>query len=251
MTRIGAMTLVATVAAGSLAGAQERLTIHLAAGTARQVTAQENRDLEAKFRAAQKAFEEVQKPLKKQHGKDIDTWPEAAQEQFRAARDTMAQAETDWLYSGIKQKDVDDSLRDVSEKLGEKQTLKLVGSEAEADLTVTLIGRGKVMRDLGWGGAEGAAEVAMRVAPGGRLDGAALARSGASFRAKKSAWTRAGAFTIHEFSADAPYWLLVSRKPQVGFSLSWKGAAGQAADAFERFAAEHATAIASARQPAK
>ncbi len=59
--------------------------------------------------------------------------------------------------------------------------------------------------------------------------------------------SRAGAFTIHDFSADAPYWLLVSRKPMVGFSFPWKGAAGQAADAFERFAAENADKITAAR----
>jgi hypothetical protein len=248
MNHIAVITLWAAVAAGRLAGAQDHLSIHLAAGTARQVTAEEGRELEAKFRDAQKAFDEVDKPLKKQHGKDIEKWPEAAQEELRAARDRMAVAETDWLYSGIKQKDVDDSLRDITEKLGEKATLKLVASPAEADLAVTVIGRGKVARNLGWGGTEAAAEVAMRVAPGGRLDGTALGKNGAGFRAKKSTWSRAGAFTIHDFTAEAPYWLLVSRKPQVGFSFPWKGAAGQAADAFERFAAENAAVLATARR---
>jgi hypothetical protein len=37
----------------------------------------------------------------------------------------------------------------------------------------------------------------------------------------------------------------------VGFSMPWKGAAGQAADAFERFAAENAESLASARVAAK
>ena len=127
----------------------------------------------------------------------------------------------------------------------------MAASAAEADFEVVVIGRGKVVRDLGWGGAEAAGEVAMRVGAGGRLDGAALATSGAAFRAKKSALSRAGAFTIHDFSAEAPYWLLVSRKPMMGFSYPWKGAAGQAADAFERFAAENADKIAMARTAAR
>jgi hypothetical protein len=245
------MAFGAAIALAAGAAAQDPLTIHLKAGAAREITPQEDKALEAKFRAAQKAFDEIEKPLKKQHGKDVEAWPESAQEELRVARDTMAQAGTDWFYSGIKQKDIDDTLRDLTEKLGEKTTLRLVSTPAEADLAVLVIGRGKIIRDLGWGGAEAAAEVAMQVGAGGRLDGAALAKSGAVFRAKKSGWSRAGAFTVHDFSPDAPYWMLISRKPQIGLSYPWKGSAGQAADAFERFAAENGTRIATARTTAK
>ena len=103
------LAFVPVVALAVGAVAQEPLTIHLKAGTARETTAQEDKALEAKFRAAQKAFDEVEKALKKQHGKDVEAWPEAAQEELRVARDTMAQAGTDWFYSGIKQKDIDDT----------------------------------------------------------------------------------------------------------------------------------------------
>jgi hypothetical protein len=106
-------------------------------------------------------------------------------------------------------------------------------------------------KNQGWGGAEAAAEVAMRVAPGSRLSSDTLTQSGASFRAKKSLMSRGGAFTIHDFSKDAPYWLLVSRKPIVGFSFPWKGAAGQAIDAFERFSAENADKLTAARSARK
>ena len=152
------LALVPGVALAVGAVAQEPLTIHLKAGTARETTAQEDKALEAKFRAAQKAFDEVEKA---------------------------------------------------------------------------------------------AAEVAMQVGAGGRLEAATLAKSGAVLRAKKSGWSRAGAFTVHDFSADAPYWVLISRKPQIGLSYPWKGSAGQAADAFERFAAEYGTRIATARTTAK
>jgi len=161
--------LVPVMALTARAGAQEPLTVHLKAGVAREVTPQEDKALEEKFRAAQKAFEEVEKTLKKQHGKDVEAWAEAPQEQLRAARDAMAQAETDWFYSGIKQKDIDDTMRDLTEKIGEKTTVRLTPSAAEADLAVLVIGRGKVVRNLGWGGAEAAAEVAMRVEAGGRM----------------------------------------------------------------------------------
>jgi hypothetical protein len=231
--------------------AQEPLAVRLTAGTARQVTQEEARELEARFRDAQKACEELEKGLKKQYGKKVEAWPQEQQDALRAARDGSAQAQTDWLYSGMGQKEIDDSLRDVTEKLSEKKTIRIVATPTEADLVVELIGRGKVSRDLGWGGEETAAEVAMRVSPGGRLDGPKLAEGGAVFRAKKSAWSRAGAFTIHDYSTEAPYWSLISRKPMVGFSMPWKGAAGQAADAFERFAGENAESLASARVAAK
>jgi hypothetical protein len=250
MTRTLAAVIV-TLAVPVGAAAQELLAIHLAAGTAKPVTKEEDQQLEAKFRAAQKTVEELEKALKKQHGKDLETWPEAPREELRLARDASSQAQTDWFYSGVPQKDIDASVHDLTEKLGEKKTLRSVATAAEADFEVLVIGRGKVIRDLGWGGAEAAGEIAMRVGAGGRLDGAALAKSGATFRAKKSVMSRAGAFTIHDFSADGPYWLLVSRKPMVGFSYPWKGAAGQAADAFERFAAENADKIATARTTKK
>lgn len=249
MTRM--LTAVVLTLGVTASSAAQELAVHLTAGTARQVTREEDRQLEAKFRDAQKIYEEVEKALKKQHGKNPEAWPEAQQEDLRVARDASAQAQTDWLYSGIEQKEIDDSLRDVSQKVAEKKSVRIVASPAEADLVVQVIGRGKVIRNLGWGGDEAAAEVAMRIGPGGHLDGAALAKSGAAFRAKKSGWSRAGAFTIHDFSADAPYWLLVSRKPMMGFSMPWKGAAGQAADALERFGAENADKVASARKTTK
>ena len=91
-----------------------------------------------------------------------------------------------------------------------------------------------------------------------RGEAVSLANSGSCFgpwgstrRPKKSVLSRSGAFTIHDFSADAPYWLLVSRKPMMGFSYPWKGAAGQAADPFERFAAENADKIAMAGTTAR
>src|SRR6266545_4648680 len=238
--------LVLTLAP-ALGAAQDPLAIHLTAGVARPVTPEEDRQLEARFRASQKAVGELESALKKQHGKNVETWPEAQREELRLARDASAQAQTDWFYSGIPQKDIVATVRALTEKLGDKKTLRVAASAAEADLEVLVIGRGKVIRDLGWGGAEAAGEVALRVGSGGRLDGAALAKGGAAFRAKKCVLSRAGAFTIHDFSADAPCWLLVSRKPMVGFSFPWKGAAGHAADAFERFAAENADKITAAR----
>lgn len=246
MTRTLATLLVA-LALPTWSAAQEPLTIHLTPGVARVVTKEEDRALEAKFRTAQAAVTEFENAAKKQFGKNVETWPEDKREALRLARDASAQAQTDWLYSSMTQKDIDDSLRDLTEKLGEKKTVRLVANATEADFEVVVIGRGKVVRDLGWGGAEAAGEVAMRVGSGGRLDAAALAKSGAAFRAKKSVLSRAGAFTIHDFSSDAPYWLLVSRKPMVGFSFPWKGAAGQAADAFERFAAENEALLGPAR----
>jgi hypothetical protein len=246
MTR--SLVLLAALALPSWAAADEPLALHLTAGVARPVTPVEDKELEGKFRVSQTVVEELEKALKKQFGKKPEAWPEPQAEELRLARDASAQAQTDWFYSGIPQKDIDDTIRDLTEKIGEKPTLRLVASAAEADFEVLVIGRGKVIRSLGFGGPEAAAEVAMRVASGGRLDAAALAKDGAGFRAKKSLLSRSGAFAIHDYSADGPYWLLISRKPQIGFSFPWKGASGQAADAFERFMAENATRVASARQ---
>jgi len=56
---------------------------------------------------------------------------------------------------------------------------------------------------------------------------------------------------VHQFSAEEPYWLLISRKPGTAWVSSYKGVAGQAAEAIAQFGVDNADKVAGARRAAK
>ena len=118
MTRV-AVALALTLATAGLAAAQEPLAVHVAGSSAKAATKEGEAQLKEKKDAASKSFLDLQSGLKKQHGKKMDAWPADKQAELGAARDAFIEAYVDWFYSsGIKQKDLDDSVREVSEALG-------------------------------------------------------------------------------------------------------------------------------------
>ena len=252
MTRI-AVAFALTLATAGLAAAQEPLAVYVQGSSAKAATKEGEAQLKEKKDAARKVYADLQDALKKQYGKNMEAWPEDKQEQFAAARDAFLEAQIDWFYlAGLKPKDLDDSVREVSEALG-KKTVRLAAGPAEADFQVQVVGRAKVETDeLASAIAKNsAAELVLRVTPGGRIDVPALAKSGAVWTAKKSRWRHADTITVHQFSADAPYWLLIARKPGTAWVSSYKGVAGQAAEAIAQFGVDNADKVAASRKKAK
>jgi hypothetical protein len=249
MTRVAVAAATLLFTAG-LAAAQESLVVHVAGSSARAATKEGEAQLKEKKDAARKVYADLQEALKKEYGKKEEAWPEDKQDQLAAARDAYLESQIDWFYSaGLKQKDLDDSVREVSEALG-KKTVRLAADPAEADFQVQVVGRAKVETDeLASAIAKNsAAELVLRVTPGGRIDAPALAKSGATWTAKKSRWRRADTITVHEFSAEAPYWLLIARKPGTAWVSSYKGVAGQAAEAIAQFGVDNAAKLAASRK---
>ena len=248
MTRVlFAATLAITASGWSHAG--EPLAIHVIGAAAKAPTKEAQEQLRQKSEAAQKVYTDLQEGLKKQHGKDPEKWPDHERAECQAAHDAFMEAQTDWFYSaGVKQKDLDDSVRELSQALTDKKLVKLAATPEEADLLAEVVGRAKVT-DEGWGG-QGtvAAQLVLRVGPGGSMDVPALAKSGAVWNAKRGFWKRESTDTVHDFTAEAPYWLLISSKPGMGWMASYKAVAGQAAEAIGKFGAENADKLAAARK---
>jgi hypothetical protein len=252
MTR-AAVVLALTLATTGLAAAQEPLAVHVAGSPAKAATKEGEAQLKEKKDAARKVYADLQEAFKKQYGKNMEKWPEDKQDEIEKTRDAFLEANIDWFYSaGLKQKDLDDSVREVSEALAKKM-VHLADAPAAADLQVQVVGRAKVETDeLASAIAKNsAAELVLRVTPGGRMDAAKLARSNAAWSAKKSRWNHADTITVHQFSAAEPYWLLISRKPGTAWVSSYKGVAGQAAEAIAQFGIDNADKVAAARMAAK
>jgi hypothetical protein len=249
MTRV-AVALALTLATAGPAAAQEPLAIHVAGSAAKAATKEGEAQLKEKKDAARKIYADLQESLKKQYGKNMDNWPAGKQDEFGAVRDAFLEAQIDWFYSaGLKQKDLDDSVREVSEALG-KKTVRIAAGPADADFEVQVVGRAKVETDeLASSIAKNsAAELVLRVTPGGRMDVPKLAKSNAVWTEKKSRWRHADTITVHEFSAEAPYWLLIARKPGTAWVSSYKGVAGQAAEAIAQFGVDNADKVAASRK---
>jgi hypothetical protein len=253
MNRLAAIAAVGlTFALPGLAAAQEPLAVHVSGSSPKATSKEGEAQLKDKKDAARKAYLDLLETGKKAHGK-IEAWPADKQDQLAAVRDAFVEAQIDWFYSsGLKQKDLDDSVREVSEALG-KKPVRIASGLADADLEVQVVGRAKVETDeLSSPNPlvpkNSAAELVLRVTPGGRMDAATLAKSGASWSAKKAFWGHADTLTVHTFSAEAPYWLLIARKPGTAWVSSYKGVAGQAADAIAKFGAENADKVAASRK---
>jgi hypothetical protein len=206
--------------------------------------------LRAKSDAARTTYRNLEESLKKQFGKKQEAWPADKQAEYRAAHDAFFEAQTEWFYSiDLKQKDVDDSARELSDALAEKKLVRIAASAEDADFVVKVIGRAKVTNQ-DWGNNGVAAEIALRVEPGARMDVAGLARSGAAWNTKEKFWSKTDTQSVHTFTAEAPYWLLISQKPGSAWMASYKGVAKVAADAIGEFATANADTLASLRRAA-
>jgi hypothetical protein len=244
-----AATLVLGWAASATGG--EPLAVHVAGATAKSSSKAVQHERYEKKETLRASYDELDESYRKQYGKKVETWPDDKREDLLAARDAFLEAQTDWFYSiDLKQKDIDDSVRELTEAL-EKTGTTVVDGPADADLLVEVLGRAKVTHD-GWGGGMGmktsAAQIVLRVAPGGRMDTVRLARSDAAWDQRHSFWKKSDTSVVHRFTKDAPYWLLISTKPGAAFMASYKGVARQAAEAIEKFGVENADKIEGARR---
>lgn len=206
--------------------------------------------LKEKSDAARKVYEDLSESLKKQFGKKPEAWPAEKLEEWQVAHDAFFEAQTEWFYSsGLKQKDVDDSVRELAEALGEKAVVRLSSAAEDADFVVKVMGRAKVT-NKDWGNNGVAAEIALRVEPGGKMDAATLARAGAVWNEKEKFWSKSDTQAVHRFTEAAPYWILISQKPGSAWMASYKGAAKVAAEAIGQFATDNAAKLASSRRTA-
>jgi hypothetical protein len=245
------LSVLAIVAAASLpAASAQELSVHVRGARLAPPSKEAEAQLRAKAESAGKALDERREAAKKQFGKDAEKWPAATRDAVQAAHETVMQAEADWFYVvELKQKDIDDSVADLEKALSERKGLR-VAPEASADLVLEVVGRARVQGE-GWGG-QGAPEsrLVFRARPGAGLDVATLSKSAGSWDPAAGFWSKASTQTWHRLSADEPYWLLMSRKPGTGWMASYKGAAGEAAKAVEKFALDNAAALSTARQAA-
>jgi hypothetical protein len=244
--RIAVPTLALALAPLAAAGA-DQTAVFVSSVPVKTLDKAAETALRAKSDAAHTAYKALEESLKKQFGKKQEAWPADKQAEWRAAHDAFFEAQTEWFYTtDLKQKDVDDSARELTDALAEKKLVRIAASAEDADFVVKVIGRAKVTnQDLGNGVA---AEIALRVEPGGRMDVAGLARSGAAWNTKEKFWSKSDTQSVHTFTAEAPYWLLISQKPGSAWMASYKGAAKVAADAIGEFATANADKLASSRR---
>lgn len=243
-----AVSTVALALASVTATAADQTAVFVTSPPVKASTKEAQEALRQKSNAAKDVFKPLDESLRKQYGKKQETWPPEKQEVWRAAHDAFYEAQTDWFYSiDLKQKDVDDSARELTEALAEKKVVRIAASAEEADFVVKVVGRAKVTnQDFGGNGV--AAEVVLRVEPGARMDVASLAKSQAEWNTKEKRWSRTDTQSVHTFTAEAPYWLLISQKPGSAFMASYKGVAKVAADTIGEFVTMNADRLASCRR---
>ncbi len=237
------------IAFATAATAQEPLSVHVTGGVLKSQTKEEEAQLRAKSDAARTARDAVKEAGEKQYGKDLEKWPGEKVTEFKAANSAFFEAQTAWFYTaGLKQKDIDDSVAELKAAL-EKKSVRTVSTPAEADLLVQVLGRAKVNASNTTGSV---AQVALRVEPGSRMDAAALASSGAAWNEKKGFMNPdKGTEVVHDLTAAAPYWIMISSKPGMAWSSSYKAAAGEAAEAFQKFWTENKAKLAGTRRAAQ
>jgi hypothetical protein len=244
--RLAVSTLALALA--PLAAAADQPAVFVTSVPVKAPTKEAQEALRQKSNAAKEVFKPLDESLRKQYGKKQEAWPPEKQEQWRAAHDAFYEAQTDWFYSiDLKQKDVDDSARELTEALADSKAVRIAPSAAEAHFVVKVVGRAKVTNQ-DWGGNGVAAEIAFRVEPGAGMDPAALARSGAEWNTKEKRWGKTDTQSVHTFTAEAPYWLLISQKPGSAWMASYKGVAKVAAEAIGEFVTTNADKLASSRR---
>jgi hypothetical protein len=180
-----------------------------------------SKELRAKSEEAKDASKELEKTLKKQHGKKRDKWPADAQRQLEDSEKAAAAALHEWHYGTNQQQDIDDSVKDLEKQLDKKKILKQVPSAENADFVVEVAGRTVRGNPL----------LFVKVSPGGRLDAAMMADRDLEWH---NTFT-SKVVELHSFTREAPYWELEFE----GEGVRWLHAAQRAAGAIDKFAKEN------------
>jgi hypothetical protein len=174
------------------------IEVHFAAGMSAPESAAARK---ARLAEAQRKAKEVEQRLKAQYGKDESEWPpEKAMELLQAQAATLDTLSAHDQASG---RDVSDSIQDMTAAATGTPgdgLLHPVSSPEAAHLVVEVMGRRSEKADA-FTGLVARYGLLLRIAPGGRLDPARLART-------KVFWMGANVTEVHRYSAEEPYWTL-------------------------------------------
>ena len=236
------------LAAGLPVASAQEFTVHVRGARLAPMSKEVEAGRLAEVNAAVKTLDERREAAKKKFGKDAEKWPAATQEEVQAAYETVMQAEAARFYVvELKQKDIDDSVADLEKALSERKGLR-VAPDAAADLVLEVVGRARVQGE-GWGG-QGAPEsrLVFKALPRARAGRGDLVEVGRLVGSRGRILEQGQHANLAPADRRRALWLLMSRKPGTGWMASYKGAAGEAAKAVEKFALDNATALTAARQ---
>jgi hypothetical protein len=201
--------LVASLAAASLAAA-EPLRVYfttakapVAEGDVKAKAAALKRDRDA----AWDEYEAFDKQLKKQHGKKRDKWPAEVKEQAALSYEKYVTKGLDYLLFTIKPKDLEDSIRDITNSVvgkglaGVKENVILAESAEDAHLVLEAIARYGVSKMI-----TGPKYFYYRVSAGGKLKPEALKAVPADWP-KPGWWSDEPCTQFHRYRDEEP-WLV-------------------------------------------
>lgn len=204
------------------------------------------RKQEASARAATLEHERkaLEDSLKKQFGKKKELWPAEKRAEFETLAAGASRARFEATYGLADPKEIEASAAGIRERLVDKKGVRAVGSAAEADLQVEVMGRYQAVFL-----SENTCFIGLRISPGGRLDPERIAQAGIAWKTHRHRMSGALAESWHDFTAEGPFWLVEVNHPAGGFkNLMYGKAEGHATSALEKFAKDSGAAIMACRK---
>jgi hypothetical protein len=195
----------------------------------------------ASFDREKKALEDS---LKKQFGKKKELWPAEKRAEFEKLAAGASRASFEATFGVADPKEIEASAAGIREKLADKKGVRAVGSAAEADLQVEVMGRYQAVFL-----SENTCFIGLRISPGARLDPARVAKAAIAWKTHRHGMSGAVATSWHDFTEEAPFWLVEVNHPAGGFrNLMYGKAEGHATSGLEKFAKESGAAILACRK---
>ena len=155
--------------------------------------------------AAWSTYDDAFKQLKKQHGKKYDKWPAEVKQQAALSYEAYVGKGLDYLLFTIKPKDLEDSIRDISNSVvgkglaGVKENVLLAESAADAHLIVEAIARYGASKMI-----VGPKYFFYRVSAGGKLKPETL-KAVPSDWPKPGWWSDEPCTQYHRYRDEEPY----------------------------------------------
>jgi hypothetical protein len=201
--------IAAVLAAGSLSAAEPlRVYFTTAIPPAAQGDTKARADALKRDRdAAWSEYEAVEKELKKENGKKYDKWPAEVKEKAERSYEKYVGKALDYLLFTIKPKDLEDSVRDITNSVtgkglaGVKENVVLAESAADAHLVLEAIARYGVSKMV-----VGPKYFFYRVSAGGKLKPEALKAVPGDWP-KPGWWSDEPCTQFHRYRDDEP-WLV-------------------------------------------
>jgi hypothetical protein len=203
-------TLVAVALAAAPLPAAEPLRVYFTVATPPAAEGDAKAQAESLKRdrdAAWSEYEGFDKDLKKKHGKKRDKWPPEVKEEAARAYEKYVSKALDYLLFTIKPKDLEDSVRDITNSVvgkglaGVKENIVLAESAADAHLVLEAIARYGASKLV-----VGPKYFFYRVSAGGKLKPEALKAVPAEWP-KPGWWDYEPCTQFHRFRDDEP-WLV-------------------------------------------